>query len=134
MKNILILIALISVTSFFACNKEEVKDDFVPASQVVSIDNHDNTGVADFVVNTDKDILENDVLVLTNNSANAVSYHWDFGNGDTSTEAQPAYKYDMHGYHTIKLTITDVFGNTQEASHEILVLCVFGGLDHESAE
>ena len=85
-----------------------------------------------FTIDNDKgEVFENEALLLTNNSLNAVSYHWDFGNGDTSTKVNPAYKYDMHGSYTVTLTITDAIGNVRQSSQEILVLCVFGGGDHD---
>ena len=41
---------------------------------------------------------------FTNNSANASSYLWDFGDGTTSTDANPAHTYTALGTYTITLT------------------------------
>ncbi|MBK8954293.1 MAG: PKD domain-containing protein [Saprospiraceae bacterium] len=143
MKEIFLYSALISFTIFTTCNKQELEDDFIPANQESSYvpksdkaDNQDintlNRAKADFTINNvNNEVDEKDVLLLTNNSVNAVSYHWDFGNGDTSIKAYPNYKYEKHGYYTITLTITDARGNTHKASHEILVLCIFGGGEHD---
>ncbi|MFK8009394.1 MAG: PKD domain-containing protein [Saprospiraceae bacterium] len=98
-----------------------------------SNDNDEENAVrANFKIdNEGNSINEGDDLLLSNYSANAVSYHWDFGNGATSTEAQPTYQYNIHGNRTVTLTVTDASGRTHQTSHEILVLCVFGGgIDH----
>ena len=143
MKKVFILSALISVTIFTSCNKQEMEDDFVPASPElpslvthINTDNHDiskaTVGKANFTINNENnEVHEKEALLLTNNSTNAVSYLWDFGNGNTSTEADPSYKYELHGNYTVTLTITDVYGNMHQESHEILVLCVFGGGPHD---
>ena len=40
---------------------------------------------------------------FTNGSANATSYMWDFGNGQTSTLASPTYTYPVQGNYTVSL-------------------------------
>lgn len=143
MKNIFTFITLLSLTIFTACSNQKMEDDFAPTNEettkLPSIDNktnsHDNYMVnvakADFTIDNEGTSIDEGVdLLLTNNSVNAVSYHWDFGNGDTSTEAQPTYQYEIHGNRTVTLTITDASGKTHQTSQEILVLCVFGGIDH----
>ncbi|UCF11697.1 MAG: choice-of-anchor J domain-containing protein [Thermoplasmatales archaeon] len=35
------------------------------------------------------------------------SFHWDFGNGDTSDEEDPIYTYDEAGVYDVTLTVTD---------------------------
>jgi gliding motility-associated-like protein len=41
-----------------------------------------------------------------------VTYHWDFGNGDTSNVANPNEQYNTPGNFTVTLTITDTSGCT----------------------
>ncbi|MFK7775809.1 MAG: PKD domain-containing protein [Saprospiraceae bacterium] len=142
MKNILTFIALISLTIFTACSNQKMEDDFAPTneetSNVFSIDRTNSFGnlnaniaKASFKINNESSIVnEGDVLLLSNNSINAIAYHWDFGNGDTSIEAQPTYQYEIHGNRIVTLTITDASGKTHQTSNEVLVLCVFGGIDH----
>ncbi|MCK3682830.1 PKD domain-containing protein [Maribellus sp. YY47] len=48
---------------------------------------------------------------------NAVSWQWDFGNGETSTEQNPVYVYPEGGYYIATLTAKDKDGNT--ASDEV---------------
>jgi len=47
---------------------------------------------------------------------NVNSYLWDFGDGQTSTEANPVHVYEVGGYYTITL---DVTGGTGEASDDV---------------
>ncbi len=56
-------------------------------------------------------------VVFTNNSTNAGSYHWDFGNGDESTMPNPTTSYTIDGTYTVTLTAdngcgTDVYTQT----------------------
>ncbi len=47
-------------------------------------------------------------VAFTNKSLNANGYSWDFGNGTTSTEANPVAAFDTPGLYTVKLTCTPV--------------------------
>jgi PKD repeat protein len=42
------------------------------------------------------------------------SYEWDFGDGATSTEANPAHAYNSDGTFTVKLEVTDDRGSAEE--------------------
>jgi PKD repeat protein len=55
------------------------------------------------------------------------SYLWDFGDGKTSTEANPRHKYDKAGSYTIKLTVTDDRGNTEMQTRNDYVTITQGG-------
>ncbi len=53
-------------------------------------------------------------FTATVNTPNVVSsYSWDFGNGITSTEAQPSYTYTEQGTYPVRLTITTAAGCTE---------------------
>ncbi len=43
----------------------------------------------------------------TDDSDNIVSYLWDFGDGNTSNEISPNYRYAVVGTYTVTLTVTD---------------------------
>ena len=47
-----------------------------------------------------------DTIIFTNTSANATSYIWDFGDGNTSTDKNPVHAYASDGVFTITLTAT----------------------------
>jgi len=52
-------------------------------------------------------------VVLTNLSQNADSYLWDFGDGNTSNEANPTHDYGSTGSYTVKLTATNECGSQE---------------------
>ena len=49
------------------------------------------------------DVTDWGEVALYNLSANAENYHWDFGNGDTSSEVSPKYTYQESDQYTITL-------------------------------
>ncbi|MER5641772.1 collagenase [Kitasatospora sp. NPDC002227] len=49
------------------------------------------------------------------------SRSWDFGDGSTSTAANPAHSYAKSGTYTVKLTVTDNQGATASASQAVTV-------------
>lgn len=48
--------------------------------------------------------------IFTNTSANAVSYNWDFGDGGTSTNANPTHTYTTTGSFNVRLIATNSSG------------------------
>jgi hypothetical protein len=74
------------------------------------------------------------------------SFHWDFGNGDTSDEEDPEYTYDEPGQYDVILTVTDDAQNTDDdettatihekpCCFEVLIPTGFGiGLKAEATE
>ncbi len=50
-----------------------------------------------------------------------VSWHWDFGDGVTSTQASPTHKYAQDGNYTVSLTVTDADGLTHIRSKPVKV-------------
>ena len=50
-----------------------------------------------------------------------VTWDWDFGDGDNSTEQNPVHIYENGGYYTIKLIGADASGNTAEAEVDVAV-------------
>jgi hypothetical protein len=90
MKNIkLLYVLLLAVTlGFTSCGDEEEPK---PAAQ---------SGFTQ-----DRKIIETlEKVTFTNTSTNANRYEWDFGNGNTSVEANPSAIYYMPGTYTVKLT------------------------------
>ena len=65
------------------------------------------------------------------------TYHWDFGDGNTSDEEDPVYTYDEADNYTVTLTVTDVMQNTDddatlatitEESEPIFEIEIVGGI------
>lgn len=52
-------------------------------------------------------------VTFTNQSLNATSYLWDFGDGDTSTSENPSHAYLTEGTYTVILTATGPGGSNQ---------------------
>ena len=49
--------------------------------------------------------------VFTNTSANATSYTWNFGDGNTSSQANPTHSYAANGTYNVTLTSTNECGS-----------------------
>ena len=63
------------------------------------------------------DFLDNS----TDPDGTIVSWHWEFGDGDSSTEQNPTHKYADKGQHTVVLTVTDNDGGTHPSELTISV-------------
>jgi PKD repeat protein len=63
-----------------------------------------------------------DGFSLNNNSANADTYFWDFGNGTTSTDKAPVASYSKSGSYTLKLTASAKDGRKSEVTKTVKVL------------
>lgn len=65
-------------------------------------------------------------LTFTDSSAdpdsNIIDRLWDFGDGTTSTEANPTHHYATGGDYVVTLTVTDAAGNTSVATRQQHVL------------
>ncbi|WP_431948574.1 ThuA domain-containing protein [Actinacidiphila sp. bgisy167] len=57
----------------------------------------------------------------TDPDGDTLSYSWDFGDGGTSTAANPAYTYRKNGTYTATLTVEDPTGRTATASAHVVV-------------
>ncbi len=56
-----------------------------------------------------------------------VSYAWDFGDGETSSEKNPTHAYKTPGTYTVKLTVTDDKGLKAEKTSSITINKVLKG-------
>lgn len=72
--------------------------------------------VADFGYTRD-----NLTVTFDNNSKNASSYSWDFGDGGSSTEANPTHTYAGEGSYMVTLTAMDSRGNSSDKTIEVVV-------------
>lgn len=72
-------------------------------------------------------------VTFTNNTTNtnglgAVSYLWNFGDGNTSTAANPTHTYATNGTYTVTLTATNTCGNaiaTQQVTIVVVPMAAF---------
>lgn len=58
---------------------------------------------------------------FANLSISATDYLWDFGGGNTTTDANPSFTYDTSGVFTVSLTATDKLNQTSTVTKEIVV-------------
>lgn len=100
-KYLLSIVFSLSIILFSSC-KEDTPE---------PMDSADKTVTADFT--SDKgDGIAPCTVSFTNTSKNAVSYSWDFGDGNTSILENPTNTYTSAGTYTVKLIATD----SQESS------------------
>lgn len=77
-------------------------------------------------IKTDKTIGKTPFLVKFSSAdskdfdGDELTYAWDFGNGDKSTEANPTYEFKKPGEYKVSLTITDPSG--EKATQEQLII------------
>ena len=60
-------------------------------------------------------------VVFTESGTNVSSRVWDFGDGVTSTSANPSHTYGSTGSKTVKLTVTFSDGCTSEITHNVTI-------------
>lgn len=58
---------------------------------------------------------------FTNTSINAQTYSWDFGDGNTSTEASPSHTYDAEGNFTVTLTAENSIGEIDVITADVSI-------------
>ncbi|HEY0608029.1 MAG TPA: gliding motility-associated C-terminal domain-containing protein, partial [Chitinophaga sp.] len=67
---------------------------------------------------------ENTPVRFVNESVGAISYHWDFGDGATSTETNPVHQYNKTGTYNACLIATNQFGCTDTLCQEVAAIVV----------
>jgi PKD repeat protein len=76
-------------------------------------------GIADFEVT--QTVCPPYTATFTDQSTNAVSWLWDFGDGTTSTQQHPVHVYSQPGNYNVTLTITTADGCTYTEVHNYAV-------------
>ncbi|MEZ4986947.1 MAG: PKD domain-containing protein [Saprospiraceae bacterium] len=61
------------------------------------------------------------IIATDNNSSNADSYIWDFGDGSTSNELQPIHTYTAEGTYTVSLTAENECGEVTMTQEVMIV-------------
>ncbi|MGB0863120.1 MAG: S8 family serine peptidase [Saprospiraceae bacterium] len=97
--------------TFSSSNDQTVK---LIASSIVGTDTLTQliTNIQDIPVSDFSWTTANETISLTNNSVGATSYFWSFGNGNSSTLANPNYTYPASGLYNVVLTATNDCGST----------------------
>lgn len=79
-----------------------------------------NKPVADFMYNRTEDIAPSEVT-FQNESKNATSYSWDFGDGNSSKEASPTHRYLHSGNYEVTLMARDEKGKENSFKKRMMV-------------
>jgi PKD repeat protein len=74
----------------------------------------------DFSISNDS-ICLGEQITFSGQATGIASWHWDFGNGDTSNYQNNTYQYSTTGTYTVTLTITDLKGCSNSVSHKVYV-------------
>ena len=98
----------ITVTNSFGCTATK--------EQCVKII---NSPIAAFSVPSS--VCKNVPLSFLNQSVNAISYFWDFGDGGTSTQVNPTHTYTIPGVHVVTLVATNKCGCKDSVQHTVTV-------------
>ena len=61
-------------------------------------------------------------ITFTNQTEEAETYLWEFGDGETSTELSPDHRYMSSGTYTVKLTATNAKGKSGSREQQVTVL------------
>ncbi len=67
------------------------------------------------------EVCEQEIIALSNTSSNALSYNWEFGNGEQSTEENPEYAYATQGTYTITLVAAHSNGCSDTAQQTVSI-------------
>ncbi|HHM21825.1 MAG TPA: T9SS type A sorting domain-containing protein, partial [Bacteroidetes bacterium] len=82
-----------------------------------------NAPVTDFSLSADTvNVADNEVVQFNSQTTGAVEWHWNFGNGQLSTEENPEHLFTAPGHYLISLIATDSNGCTGHAFHPLVVI------------
>lgn len=98
------LLVLLVFSAFSSCKKDKEDTNNVIASFTFSVD----------ASNFKK-------VVFTNASSNYSTLAWNFGDGETSTEASPTHIYAAEGEYTVSLTAKDANGNSDTYTKTVTI-------------
>lgn len=72
-------------------------------------------------------VYVNEIVTFNSNAAEAITWDWNFGDGGTSNQQNPAHLYTAAGIYTVTLTVTDATGCSLVTTETISILNV--GID-----
>jgi PKD repeat protein len=65
---------------------------------------------ARFEISPENVIIPDDEVHFMNYSSNAVSYKWEFGDGNSSEDYEPVYRYNNNGKYNVRLIVKTEYG------------------------
>ncbi len=76
----------------------------------------------DFTWEPEEPTVLDDVRFLDLSEGEIVAWHWDFGDGETSSEHDPVHRYSRKGTFHVSLTVTDAYGNRASVTKALTVV------------
>ena len=112
-------IALLLIVS--ACKKEETISLQEPTA-CFSVVVQDGSG-AFRLLSTTRYIDSSFYFFNCSDSGTSITYHWNFGDGTTSTEKSPKHKYQKRGKYTVTLTVSnkDIVNDTMQNTVSVIL-------------
>ncbi len=80
---------------------------------------------AKFIQSSDVSSVFNSTIRFTNQSTNATHYKWNFGDGQTSEDADPIHQFDKVGTNTVKLISYNVAGCYDEYEMNVEIVPMY---------
>jgi len=83
--------------------------------------------LANFISNTTSGSGPLEVTFTDQSTGNPTSWQWDFGDGGTSTQANPTHTYSNDGSYTVSLTVINSYGSDTESKIDFIMVSSGGG-------
>ena len=99
------------ITDQYGCTDSTFKTDYINIKSPVS----------HFIMSDSASNCPPLVINFTNQSSNAVSIKWDFGDSTTSLQPNPAHFYNYPGIYFVKLTVTGQGGCTSTYQRRVVI-------------
>jgi len=113
--------------SFFTNNVNSVQTSVISVNSSLSgcnsIEQSFTTTVNPSVVAGFSSTTNGAIVSFSNSSSNATSFLWDFGDGTTSTQPNPAHTYSNDGAYNVTLTVTGPCG-ASNITHPVVISTV----------
>ncbi len=110
-----------SLGAVYNCQITSNLNCMIPLSISIGSSTVIDTAVAQFSLASDT-VCVGSVLSISNSSAHASSYHWDFGNGDTSNLINPSPIFNSPGTYTISLIASNAQGFVDTFSLQVYAI------------
>lgn len=131
-----VVILTVLIGFAYGCNKHQDSNTYSEKASVQpgSVNTDASKPSVSFKINNkinDSTLLEANLLDFQVIAKNAVSYHWDFGDGQTSTDKVPVFFYtSCSSKFNVSLTVANSRGETAVYTQPFWVMCCRGFNNH----
>jgi gliding motility-associated-like protein len=81
--------------------------------------------IADFITDQNITNIVDQRIYFTDQSQNAVSWYWSFGDGNYSTNQNPYHDYVEEGEYNVKLVIKNISGCEDSITKKVMIIQIF---------